>query len=155
MHGEIEAGLTLAMEAVAMAREAIQSEQEPECLRVAGILHTMAGEGSEAEKLLQAAADGSRRRNDSYREGLALLDLGRLHEHSKSSDDELRALAEYDAATEHLARLGAAYELQIAIAAREQLRRRLDMRTARNVQAQRRIFAFDQHKDTERPMIPK
>ncbi|WP_410960363.1 hypothetical protein, partial [Salmonella sp. SAL4431] len=69
-----------AEQALHMARAAALSEPESECLRVLGTLHARGGDTQAAEARFHESIAACRQRNDAYREGLALLELGQLYE---------------------------------------------------------------------------
>src|SRR5207244_10564536 len=91
--------LGCATQALELARAASHSEQERECLRVLGALLAHGGEYVQAEAFLQESIDLCRKQNDSYRQGLALLELGHLHARlsktGQAGQQENQALAAY------------------------------------------------------------
>jgi adenylate cyclase len=123
--GELGKGLECARQALQMARAAALSELEAECLRVLGVLRMRAGDHMVAEALFYASITVSRRRNDIYRHGLTLLELGRLYEQparlARSAGESAQASAAYAEAADLFARLGAAHELGLALAAAQRL----------------------------------
>jgi tetratricopeptide (TPR) repeat protein len=84
--GDPQQGLEYATHALQMARAAGLSEQESECLRVLGHIHSAAGAYAEAETHLRDSIDLCRQRNDPYQQGLALLELGRLYQRQIETD---------------------------------------------------------------------
>lgn len=106
-----------------MARSSGKSDQEPECLRVLGILKVRAGDYAEAESLFGQALAASQAGNDAYRQGLALMELGRLFE---QRGDMHKASEMSSAAREIFERLGAAHDLQQARALCDRCERKLD-----------------------------
>lgn len=121
--GEVSQGLRHADEALHMARSSGKSDQEPECLRVLGILKVRAGDYAEAESLFGQALAASQAGNDAYRQGLALMELGRLFE---QRGDMHKASEMSSAAREIFERLGAAHDLQQARALCDRCERKLD-----------------------------
>jgi tetratricopeptide (TPR) repeat protein len=123
--GELAKGLECAQQALHMARVAELSELEAECLRVLGVLRMGAGDHMVAEALFYTSIAVSRRRNDLYRHGLTLLELGRLYERparlARSAGEPAQACAAYADAASLFARLGAAHELGLAQAAVQRL----------------------------------
>jgi len=156
--GDLPGGLACATSALRLARAAGLSEQEPECLRVLGILHARNREYLEAEMLFHEAIDLCRQRNDPYRQGLALIELGRLYEGLSESDvagaTRSHALAAYCYAGELLGRLGAAYDLGVAQAAEVHVRGELRQRTSDcSLWISRRLVCLDNLPEKERAMI--
>jgi len=126
--GDLHSGLEFAGQAVEMARKAEITETDAECRRVLGILRARAGEYMQAESLLHEAVELSRRRSDSYQQGLALLHLGHLYVRlaSGTGPDQaewyVKALMAYAQAIDLFKLIGAAYDLQLAESALEQVR---------------------------------
>ena len=79
--GELEVGLQSAQEGLEIARANGFIEGETDCLRVLGILQARMGHYSQAETLLNNSVSLSIQQNTSYRQGLALLELGRVYYH--------------------------------------------------------------------------
>jgi tetratricopeptide (TPR) repeat protein len=78
--GELDAGLEAVAHALQTARGAGLTESEADCLRVLGLLHARAGRGPESEEQLRASAALAHAQGDRYRQGLALLELGRTYQ---------------------------------------------------------------------------
>jgi predicted ATPase/class 3 adenylate cyclase len=116
-----------AAEALRIARDSGLAEQEAETLRVLGTLYARAGAYEEAVALLGESIVLSRRRNDIYLLGLALLELGRVFLRLAGTGDtngstrRTRALEALNEAAGHFASLGAAYDLDLAEEALKQL----------------------------------
>jgi len=124
--GDLPQGLKCAQQALQLARAASLSELESECLRVLGMVRASAGDLIVAEALFYKSIAVCRQRNDVYRHGLALLELGRLYEQlsalGQSKQSSAQALEAYRDATELFKRLGANYDLDQAQTARDRLR---------------------------------
>jgi class 3 adenylate cyclase/tetratricopeptide (TPR) repeat protein len=125
--GDLPQGLEYAQQALQMARAAGLSELESECLRVLGMVRARAGDLIVAEALFYKSIAVCRQRNDVYRHGLALLELGRLYEHlsvlGQSEQSVTQALEAYRDAAELFKRLGANYDLEQAQTTHDRLRR--------------------------------
>jgi tetratricopeptide (TPR) repeat protein len=125
--GNLEEGLAGVQHALELARTAGLWEEEADCLRALGILHTEAGAPAEAERCLRASADLSQRYCDIYRQGQALLELGRLYLRLPESgaaapgQNYPRARAALRDAAGKFASLGAAFDLKQTQAALNQL----------------------------------
>ena len=76
--GDLPKGLNTAMQAWHMARVGGYQDEKIDCLRIVGLLLARGGNFSEAEQSLQGSLDLSREQSDPYRQGLALLELGRV-----------------------------------------------------------------------------
>jgi tetratricopeptide (TPR) repeat protein len=117
--GELQASLKVAAKALTMSQEAKLSAQEANCYRALGMLHTHAGQYTEAETYLQDSVTLSLGQNDPYRQGQALLELGRLYftlaqaDQSPDGDWKTRAVAMLNEAAEKFESLGAAYDLHL------------------------------------------
>ena len=113
-------GLETAKQALDMAQAAGQTEKEVDCLRVLGVLRARAGETSEAEILFGRAIELSLAQNDPYRQGQALLELGRMYQSLAQTDHSVpekwraKALSTLSEAAGQFERLGAAYDLRQA-----------------------------------------
>ena len=124
---ELEPGLTLASEALDMARQAGFVEGEVDCLRVLGVLKAKAGDHQKAQVRIQDSAQLAQQYNDPYRQGLALLELGRAYQALAQTDQPSRlgwrtkAVVTLNQAIEKFNALGAAYQLQLAQTALSQL----------------------------------
>ena len=70
--------LQTAMQAWHMARVGGYQDEKIDCLRIVGLLLARGGNFSEAEQSLQGSLDLSREQSDPYRQGLALMELGRV-----------------------------------------------------------------------------
>jgi tetratricopeptide (TPR) repeat protein len=118
--GDLQQGLDYATHALQMARAAGVSEQESECLRVLGHIHSASGAYTEAETLLRTSIDLCRQRNDPYQQGLALLELGRLYQRLLEADKRTErewytlALTALNGAIKLFASLGANYDRVLA-----------------------------------------
>ena len=116
-------GLSEAEAALHAAQAAGLTEQEADCRRVLGMLHTRAGNDLEAESLLRESVDISLQANAPYARGLALVELGKLYEsvtrnqHTGREERNARALSVYHEAAEQFRQLGAAYDLRAVEAA--------------------------------------
>ncbi len=155
--GDLQQGLTLAAQALRMARSEGGSEQEPECLRVLGALRARGGDYLQAEALLREAIDLCQQRNDPYRQALALIELGRLYEHlrelGRSVRSEQDALTAYCDAAELFARLGATYDLAMAQSARDRLKGGTGQRVDGISLKGQRLLSLRHLPETERAMI--
>jgi class 3 adenylate cyclase len=118
--GDLAAALNTAEAALEMARSAGVAEAETDCLRALGILRARAGQYETAAALLEASADLGRQRNDPYREGLALVELGAVGERQSPTADasgtarRAQAMESLQQAIDRFERLGAAYDLRKA-----------------------------------------
>jgi class 3 adenylate cyclase/tetratricopeptide (TPR) repeat protein len=125
--GEIETGLALAEQALAMARQAGFMEGETDCLRVLGVIHTRMGAYTQAETFLRASADLSIKQNNEYRQSLALLELGEVFQRLAEADKagaaqwQEKALAVLNEAAIHFSALGATYDLHLVQTAINQI----------------------------------
>jgi hypothetical protein len=85
-----------------------------------GVLRARAGETSEAEILFGRAIELSLAQNDPYRQGQALLELGRMYQSLAQTDHSVpekwraKALSTLSEAAGQFERLGAAYDLRQA-----------------------------------------
>jgi tetratricopeptide (TPR) repeat protein len=125
--GDLAGGLECAAQALEMARASSHPEQERECLRVLGALSARAGDQAQAERLLRESIALCCEQHDAYRQGLALLELGRAHELQEPAGAPglaARALECYTSAAELFEQLGAAYDLNIAREACDRTRAR-------------------------------
>jgi hypothetical protein len=110
-----------------MARETNFREGELDSLRVLGVLYARAGEYLEAEIRLHECVDLAHKHNDPYRHGQALLELGRTYQHLASVDApaqteyKAQAVTTLTEAARKFEALGAAYDLQLAQAALDQI----------------------------------
>lgn len=124
--GELAQGLHYAQQALQMARAASLSELESECLRVLGIIRMRANDYQVAEALFYKSIAVCRQRNDSYRQGLALLELGGLYEQlsmlGRAEQANQHALDTYSEAVKLFESLGASYDLSLAQTALGRLR---------------------------------
>jgi tetratricopeptide (TPR) repeat protein len=117
---ELETSLGLAGQALEMAQEAKLQAEEANCYRTLGILARRAGRHDEAETYLRSSVELSAKQNDPYRQGLALLELGRLHFDLAQADDAPdmtitdQAASSLNEATEKFEALGAEHDLQLA-----------------------------------------
>ncbi len=126
--GELEAGLQTAEHALELAQTAQFMEGETDCRRVLGILHARAGQPAQAETHLQDSLELCRKQNARYRQGLALLELGRVLQDRIRADQPLnnnrwqaKALAVLGEASGLFRSLGAAYDLRMAQVTLEQI----------------------------------
>jgi tetratricopeptide (TPR) repeat protein len=125
--GELKEAIAGTEQALELARAAGLWEEEADCLRALGILHTQAGTHAEAEQCLQASVDLSQRQGDSYRQGQALLELGRLYlclpENGTPASpvNQQQARVALRDAADKFASLGAAFDLEQAQAALSQI----------------------------------
>lgn len=116
---DLPGSLKLAEQAAQLAEEAGGVDSEADCLRVLGSLRGRAGATLAAEALLGKSVELCRQRNDPYRQGLALLELGRLYynlavtRHAGYLDWRAKALASLNEAHKRLEGLGAAYDLRL------------------------------------------
>ncbi len=76
--GDLPKGLQTAMQAWHLARIGGYNDEKIDCLRIVGLLLARGGDFNEAEQSLQVSLDLSREQSDPYRQGLALLELGRV-----------------------------------------------------------------------------
>jgi len=119
----LAAGLESAALALQTARAAGLAEAETDSLRVLGDLQGRAGAFAEAEAHLRQAAVLAEGRRDLYRQGLALLALGRLYLVRMRDDAAAcagwqdRAEQALSAAERNFARLGAGHQLRLTAAA--------------------------------------
>jgi tetratricopeptide (TPR) repeat protein len=119
-HEEFETGMQCARDALQMAHSGGLLEYEADCLRVMGLLHTRTGGWLEAEARLHESIETCRERDDPYREGLALLELGRTYQRLAQAGDltgmewQVKALTTVEESLERFERLGAAYDLRMA-----------------------------------------
>jgi predicted ATPase/class 3 adenylate cyclase/Tfp pilus assembly protein PilF len=143
--GDLEAGLESASQALQIASAAGLVEAEIESTRVLGALRGRAGDYVGAEALLRESAELCLKRNDPYRQGLALLELGRIYQHLAHPTNPMRA--EWEAkgvqalskAVERFKSLGAAHDLQIA----ESLLRKMEPEETSDVlEGERRVAAI-------------
>jgi class 3 adenylate cyclase/Flp pilus assembly protein TadD len=124
---KLETSLDVADQALKMAQEAKLLAEEANCYRALGILSGQAGRHAEAETYLRDSVDLSANQNDPYRQGLALLELGRLYLALARADDcsdtswPDRASSTLAEAAEKFDSLGAAYDLQLVQLALDQL----------------------------------
>ncbi len=116
---ELQAGLKVAAKALTMSQEAKLLTEEANCYRVLGILYAHAGQYTEAETYLQDSATLSLEQNDPYRQGQALLEMGRFYLTRAQADPSLevdwktKALAVLNEAADRFEALGAAYDLHL------------------------------------------
>lgn len=75
--GNLGTGLNTANRAWRYAHDEGFQDEEIDCLRTLGVINSRQGEFGEAERSLQQSLDLSRKEPDPYRQGLALLELGR------------------------------------------------------------------------------
>ena len=119
--------LDMADQALKMAQEAKLLAEEANCYRTLGILSGHAGRYAEAETYLRDSIVLSARQNDPYRQGLALLELGRLYLSLIQANDSAdtswpaRASSTLAEAAEKFEGLGAEYDLQLVQLALSQL----------------------------------
>jgi len=113
--GQLSNGLQLASEGLDMARAVGALEKEIDALRVLGLLKRRAGHEHEAISLLQLSMQLSQEKNDPYRQGLALLELGRTYLEVADSDGNKQAEAwnHLNLAAEKFSELNAAHDLQL------------------------------------------
>jgi hypothetical protein len=85
-----------------------------------GLLHARMGGEKEAEARLQESIEICLERDDPYREGLALLELGRTYQRLAQAGDlagmewQIMALTTVEESLERFERLGAAHDLRMA-----------------------------------------
>jgi tetratricopeptide (TPR) repeat protein len=114
-----------------MAQEAKLVAEEANCYRSLGILAGRAGRYDQAETYLRDAVDLSAKQNDPYRQGIALLELGRLHlalvQADAAPDTTMTAQAgsSLAEAAEIFEDLGAEHNLQLAQVALNELSAKL------------------------------
>ena len=98
-----------------MAREVGAREKEIDALRVLGVLKRRFRQEHEAISLLQLSMRLSQEKNDPYRQGLALLELGRTYLEVADSDEDKQAEAwnHLTLAAEKFSDLNAAYDLRL------------------------------------------
>jgi class 3 adenylate cyclase/tetratricopeptide (TPR) repeat protein len=126
-NGAWQVGLPLAEQALELAQTARLVEKEGDCLRVLGVLHARAGQSGEAEVFLRRSIDFSIKQNDPYRQGQALLELGRVYQRriqvGQPDLDKWRAeaLMTLDKAAKLFEALGAAYDLHLVRTALAQI----------------------------------
>jgi tetratricopeptide (TPR) repeat protein len=124
---ELQQGLDSARRALEMAQEAQFTEGEIDSLRVLGILQTRAGQYVQAEIHLQESLELSRQQKVLYRQGLALLESGRLYQRRAQLDQDAaeawraKALESLDEAAELFETLGANHDLHLTRQALDQL----------------------------------
>jgi len=113
----VEVGLVSAMQALQMARESGLQDLEADCLRVLGILRSRTGHWLEAETHFHESIELCLQQEDPYRQGLALLELGRLYHNLAHAGDlagsgwHNRAQEILNQAADQFKRLGAAHDL--------------------------------------------
>ncbi len=124
---DLASGLASAEQALTLAREGGLLDLQADCLRVLGILVGQAQNWSEAESHFQASIALCSQLNDPYRQGLALLELGRLY-HQRGDREPTTQEQWYGRAREGLThaarlfgRLGAAHDLEQVTAVQRQL----------------------------------
>jgi tetratricopeptide (TPR) repeat protein len=124
---ELETSSGLAGQALKMAQAAKLQAEEANCYRTLGILSGRAGRYDKAETYLRSSVELSAKQNDPYRQGLALLELGRLYlalaQAGDSCDTNWPAQASsiLTEAAEKFEALGAAYDLQVTRQALSQI----------------------------------
>ena len=120
-------GSGLAGQALELAQEAKLQAEEANCYRTLGILSGRAGQYDQAETYLRSSVELSAKQNDPYRQGLALLELGRLYlalaqaGDSSSTNWPAQASSTLTEAAEKFEALGAAYDLQVTRQALSQI----------------------------------
>jgi len=113
----VEVGLDLARQAVALARDSGLRDLEADCLRTMGSLRARTGEWLEAETHFHESIEVCLQQMDPYRQGLALLELGRMYHNLARAGDlaetgwQSRALEVLGQAVGLFERLGAAHDL--------------------------------------------
>jgi class 3 adenylate cyclase/tetratricopeptide (TPR) repeat protein len=121
---KLELGLTLAGEALEMARQAGFVEGEVDCLRVLGALKAKIGEHQAAQVLFQNSAQLAQQQNDPYRHGLAFLESGLAYLSLVQADQpnqlswRAKAVISLNEAIQRTESLGAAhhrYQAQLAL----------------------------------------
>jgi adenylate cyclase len=116
---EFEMSLKIADQALQLAREAELVAEEANCQRVLGIIAARAGQYDPAESHLRSSVDLSAKQNDPYRQGLALLELGRLYQIAAPDGEQAaesgptKATPILKEAAEKFAMLGAEYDLKL------------------------------------------
>jgi tetratricopeptide (TPR) repeat protein len=130
--GSLETGLALAQEALGMARTAGFVEGEVDCLRVVGLLQFRAGQHDQAGAMLQDSIELAQKQDDPYRQGLALLELGRIYQAQAHPDQpgqlgwRAKAVVALNQAVEKFDALGASYQLHLAQSVLNQLQQSAD-----------------------------
>jgi tetratricopeptide (TPR) repeat protein len=125
--GQLDPGLALAQEALEVARTAGFVEGEVDCLRVGGMIQFRTDRCEQAETMLQNSIELAQEQNDPYRQGLALIELGRIYQAQANSDQpgrlgwRAKAVVVLNQAGELFNSLGAAYQLHQAQTALGQL----------------------------------
>lgn len=115
--GDLTKGLDTAMYAWHMARVGGFHDENIDCMRTVGLLLARRGKYSEAEQSLQGSLDLSRKQKDPYRQGLALLELGRVFlnhledEESESSQLREKAVKSFREAISIFKSLGSGHNL--------------------------------------------
>ncbi len=128
----VEKGLDLAWQALDLARQSGLRDMEADCLRVLGVLRARTGEWLEAETHFHESIEVCLQQKDPYRQGLALLEMGRLFQQLARAGDlagtgwQARALEILQEASALFQRLGAAYDLRAADALLVQIERRVE-----------------------------
>jgi predicted ATPase/class 3 adenylate cyclase len=119
-HGQLEAGLQSARQAVEMARSAGFLEGETDSLRVLGSLNARAGHYTQAETFLRNSIKLSSQQKMRYRHGLALLELGSVYlsrfriDEANRDQWQAQALDTLNEAVRQFESLGAAHDLHLA-----------------------------------------
>jgi predicted ATPase/class 3 adenylate cyclase len=125
----MEKGLDLAWQALDLARQNGLRDMEADCLRVLGVLRARTGEWLEAETHFHESIEVCLQQKDPYRQGLALLEMGRLFQHLARAGDlagtgwQARALEILQEASALFQQLGAAYDLKATDALLVQIER--------------------------------
>jgi tetratricopeptide (TPR) repeat protein len=123
----LQEGLDSARRALEMAQETQFTEEEIDSLRVLGILQTRAGQYDQAEIHLQESFELSRQQKVRYRQGLALLESGRLYQRRAQLDQDAaeawraKALETLAEAADIFETVGASHDLHLARQALDQL----------------------------------
>jgi len=155
--GDLPQGLEYARQALGMARAAGLSELETECLRVLGLLRARVGDVLVAEALFYKSITVCRQRNDVYRHGQALLELGRLYEQlsarGRAEHAGSQALEAYREAAELFQQLGANYDLAQAQKAYDRLQSNLDTLKEDAIWHNREFLSREYHAETKRAVL--
>jgi len=155
--GDLRQGLECAQQALQMARAGGLSELESECLRVLGMVRARAGDVIVAEALFYKSIAVCRQRNDAYRHGLALLELGRLYEqlgaYGQSDQAGVQALQAYREAGELFERLGANYDLGQAQKAYDRLLNTSNTQKEDSIWHNREFLSCEYRPETKRAVL--
>ena len=118
--GQVDAGLALTFDGLAVARSAGVTEQEGECLRVQGVLYALNGDFECAEDSLQASLAIYRAADDRYQTCLTLIErsrmrVARVQTCNAEAESVLdAAINDIDETIRHLTELDARYDLDQA-----------------------------------------